>query len=62
LETISVPVSIAPTNTSDFVNGEWSGDITILVTTTNVILRATDAAGASGTSGPFDVLEAFRYR
>ncbi len=54
---IAVPVAIMPTNTGNFVNGEWSGAITILTTATNAILLATDSGGRSGSSTPFDVLE-----
>jgi hypothetical protein len=55
---VSVPVSIAPTNIGNFVNGEWSGAITILTAASNVILLATGSTGVSGASAPFDVLEA----
>jgi uncharacterized repeat protein (TIGR01451 family) len=54
---VSTPVGISPTNTSGFVNGEWSGPITILSAGTNVILRAVDSGGRSGLSAPFDVLD-----
>jgi uncharacterized repeat protein (TIGR01451 family) len=56
---VSVPVTIAPTNTANFVNGEWSGGITVLATATNVILQATDPGGRSGSSTPFDVMTTF---
>ena len=54
---ISVPVGISPTNSGNFVNGEWSGPITILNAATNVILRATDSGGRTGLSASFDVLD-----
>jgi uncharacterized repeat protein (TIGR01451 family) len=56
---VSVPVGISPTNTANFINGEWFGAITALVPVTNVILQATDSGGRSGSSSPFDVMATF---
>ncbi|HEX5218762.1 MAG TPA: M36 family metallopeptidase [Verrucomicrobiae bacterium] len=47
---------ISPTVAGPFVNGAWSGDLSVLAPTTNVVLRADDGSGHSGTSNPFDVL------
>ena len=49
------PISITPTNTADFVNGAWTGDITVLSAATNMELRASDTTGHSGVSSFFDV-------
>jgi uncharacterized repeat protein (TIGR01451 family) len=48
-------VPLAPTNSTAFVNGIWSGTLTLLNTASNVVLAADDGAGHNGTSNPFDV-------
>jgi len=53
-----VPVSITPTNSGNFVGGQWSGNITIGEAATNVTLQAVEAGGRSGASAAFDVIEA----
>jgi uncharacterized repeat protein (TIGR01451 family) len=51
----SVPSSIAPSVTGPFTNGVWTGNITALVTATNLVLRADDGNAHSGLSNPFNV-------
>jgi uncharacterized repeat protein (TIGR01451 family) len=48
-------IPISPTNSGNFVNGAWSGNITALQLATNVVLRADDGSGHTGSSNPFDV-------
>ena len=48
-------VSITPTNSGNFVNGAWNGNITVLQPATNVVLQADDGSGHTGFSNPFDV-------
>ena len=48
-------VSIIPTNTENFVNGIWTGNITVLQPATNVVLQADDGSNHTGSSSPFDV-------
>ena len=50
---ISLPLS--PTNSGTFVNGIWSGSVTVQAPATNAVLRASDGNGHSGNSNPFDV-------
>jgi hypothetical protein len=52
----SQTVAITPTNTSAFVNGVWSGNVTVLQAATNMVLNANDGAGQSGSSNPFNVI------
>lgn len=51
----ATPVPIAPTTVSGFINGVWSGQITVLQTSTAMVLRAFDASGVAGTSSVFNV-------
>ena len=53
-----VAVAIMPTNSGNFANGAWTGDITVLQPATNVYLVATDITGLRGISTNFDVLAA----
>jgi len=48
-------VELFPTNAGPFLNGVWSGALTLSNATTNVILIADDGAGHAGASEPFDV-------
>jgi len=48
-------VPISPVNSGAFVNGVWSGNVTVLQTATNLVLKAGDGAGHSGLSTPFNV-------
>jgi hypothetical protein len=50
------PAAITPTNSDNFVNGVWSGNITVLQTASNVVLTANDDAGHYGSSNPFSVI------
>ncbi|MEI7947597.1 MAG: S8 family serine peptidase [bacterium] len=52
----SACVPITPLATGNFVNGAWSGNVTVLDSATNAHLYANDGAGHGGSSNPFDVL------
>ncbi len=52
----AAPITITPTNSGSFVNGTWSGNLTVLQPATNIVLRADDGSGHAGSSNPFDVL------
>jgi uncharacterized repeat protein (TIGR01451 family) len=54
---LSVPVVLTPTHSGNFVEGRWSGEVTLHTAATNVTLRAVEAEGRSGVSGSFDVVE-----
>ncbi|HTQ50185.1 MAG TPA: protease pro-enzyme activation domain-containing protein [Candidatus Acidoferrales bacterium] len=56
--TSAVPIS--PTNSASFVNGVWTGDLTVLAAATNVVLCADDGNGHIGASNPFDVTSSNR--
>jgi hypothetical protein len=47
---------ITPTNTGNFVNGVWAGNITVQPPATNVTLIANDGNGHAGISNPFNAL------
>src|SRR6185295_11351375 len=49
------PIVMAPTSTSNFVNGIWSGNITVLSLVTNFYLVADDGAGRVGQSDPLQL-------
>jgi len=49
------PVSVSPTNSGPFVNGVWTGEVTVHEAATNLFLRAGDGPGYGGQSNPFDV-------
>ncbi|MEY2427378.1 MAG: hypothetical protein QOJ40_263 [Verrucomicrobiota bacterium] len=55
---VGVPQSIAitPTNSAPFINGIWTGNLSVLQAGTNVVLRANDGAGHSGLSNPFQTV------
>src|SRR5665213_862191 len=53
---LSAGVSITPTNAGSFVNGVWSGNVTVQQTATNVVLSANDGNGHAGSSNPFNVV------
>ena len=46
---------ISPTNSGNFVDGVWSGNIAVQQLATNVVLQANDGNNHVGTSNPFDV-------
>jgi uncharacterized repeat protein (TIGR01451 family) len=47
---------VTPLATTNFVNGVWSGSVTVLQPGSNVWLLADDGAGHKGASNPFDIL------
>jgi uncharacterized repeat protein (TIGR01451 family) len=49
------PVSITPAVSSQFVNGIWSGNITVRELSTFTVLAVDDRDGHGGRTGPFDV-------
>ena len=49
-------ITISPTNSGNFINGVWTGNITVLQAATNVVLSANDGLGHSGSSNPFQVV------
>lgn len=49
-------VTIAPTQTAAFVNGAWSGRVSVMSAATNVQLHASDGQGHVGQSGSFNTL------
>jgi uncharacterized repeat protein (TIGR01451 family) len=49
------PVPITPPNSGNFVNGVWSGSVTVQQPATNVTLQADDGFGHLGVSNPFNV-------
>jgi hypothetical protein len=51
-----LPVSLSPTVTTPFVNGVWTGEITVLEAVSKLVLRADDGLGHEGESNPFDVI------
>ncbi|TAK99275.1 MAG: DUF11 domain-containing protein, partial [Verrucomicrobia bacterium] len=48
-------LSVLPSLTGAFTNGTWSGGLTALAAATNLVVRASDGAGHTGASNPFDV-------
>ena len=48
-------VTVTPTSASGFVNGVWTGNITVSSLDTNIILTVTDSAGRTGASNPFNM-------
>ena len=48
-------VSLSPTVTTAFSGGVWTGNVTVNVFDTNVILAVNDGAGHTGASNPFNV-------
>ncbi len=48
-------VPFTPTVTGGFTNGVWAGDITVQAPATNLVLRASDAEGHSGSANSIDV-------
>ncbi len=56
LSSIIAPIPITPGLSGPFLDGAWSGALTVLTAGTNVHLRADDGAGNFGDSNPFNVL------
>jgi uncharacterized repeat protein (TIGR01451 family) len=49
-------IALSPTNSGTFVNGLWTGNLTLQQLATNLTLRADDGNGHNGISGAFQVL------
>ncbi len=49
-------VAMTPVESSAFSGGQWSGDVTVMDISDNVVLVADDGAGFSGTSTAFNVV------
>lgn len=54
----SPPVAISPMVSGNFVNGVWTGNVTVLAAATNLSLLADDGSGHAGNSSPFSVINA----
>jgi subtilisin-like proprotein convertase family protein len=54
LESGGGQVTTSPATSGAFVNGGWSGQLTVLQTATNIVLKADDGIGHSGLSNPFN--------
>ncbi|EDY18001.1 peptidase M36 fungalysin [Chthoniobacter flavus Ellin428] len=48
--------AVSPSTTGSFVNGVWTGNISIPQTAVHTVLRANDGSGHTGDSNAFDVL------
>ena len=53
-------VAVNPTTSGGFVNGVWSGNITVSQAATNVVLKADDGAGHMALSTPFNLITPLR--
>jgi len=51
-----LPVAVAPMNSSHFSNGVWTGNLSVSVPATNVVVLADDGDGHYGSANPFSVL------
>jgi hypothetical protein len=49
-------VAVNPATSGAFVNGLWSGNVTVTQATTNVVLKADDGAGHLALSNPFNII------
>jgi len=49
------PLSVTPASSGEFVNGAWTGNLSMPDLASNAVLRAEDAQGNSGLSNPFKV-------
>jgi hypothetical protein len=54
--TFSNSIAVSPTSSGGFVNGVWSGNITVSQGATNVVLKADDVAGHVALSSPFNMI------
>ena len=52
----SLPVSISPTVSGAFVNGVWTGPLTVQVPAEDLVLRANDGDGHTGKADKITVL------
>jgi subtilisin-like proprotein convertase family protein len=50
------PPPISPTASGSFVNGTWTGNVTIASAAANVVLTANDGTGHAGSGNPFNVV------
>jgi uncharacterized repeat protein (TIGR01451 family) len=48
-------LAVSPANSTPFNNGVWSGPLTVLAPSSNVVVRADDGNGHVGASNPFAV-------
>jgi hypothetical protein len=53
-------VLVSPTSSGAFVNGVWSGNITVGQFAANVVLKADDGGGHTALSNPFNVVTTLR--
>ncbi|MCE5268513.1 MAG: M36 family metallopeptidase [Planctomycetaceae bacterium] len=53
---LGVAVSISPSTTGTFVNGVWTGNVTVTQVVAGMHLHADDGSGHGGDSNAFDVL------
>jgi hypothetical protein len=49
-------IPMSPTNSGNFVQGVWTGAVTVVQTATNLVLQATDNLGDSGLANPINVI------
>jgi len=54
--TFSNAITVSPTSSGAFVNGAWSGNVTVSQAATNVVLKADDGAGHVALSSPFNLI------
>lgn len=54
----NTPFMLTPDHTTPFVNGRWTGSLTISEPAKGIILNATDDTGHQGSSLPFEVASA----
>ncbi len=52
----SAVITLSPSNSGPFVDGSWTGNLLVQQLATNMILRADDGDGHTGTSSNFTVL------
>jgi hypothetical protein len=50
-----VAIAVLPPDSGNFVNGIWTGNITVTQAISGLILRAEDGTGHRGDSNPFDM-------
>ncbi len=50
-------IPMSPTNSGNFINGTWSGNVTVQQPATNVVLQANDGNGHTGSSNPFNAVQ-----
>ncbi len=52
---VGVPVAVTPAQTGAFSAGVWTGNVTVTQPASQMVLRATDGSGHTGSSNAFDV-------